>query len=167
MAFATAYAPVKAALVQLLVARSGLAGVTVEYHAPEKLPDIKSLSGSWENIHFDDARGDFASVVFCNGGLDFDEDYVQIARLQVLRPKSLGTQQVCDERVEQLLYEFLAELSRQANWDLEDLGLDFLDYLMVTPVSQTWTTGRLGGTTGGHAAGLELGLRVEARRSFP
>lgn len=167
MAQATAYSAVKAALATLLRARVGLASVTVSYGAPEKLPDIKSIAGSWENIHFDGAEGDFSNVVFCDGGLDFDEDYVQTCRLQNLRPESLGTQQACDERVEEMLYEVLDELSGQADWDHADLGLSYLEYLIVTPLTQEWTTGRLGGTTGGHAAGLELGLRVQSRRSFP
>lgn len=164
MTQATAYSPVKTALVSLLTSRPGLDGVVVGYAAPEKLPDLRG-SGSWENIHFDDATGSLDVTQFCDGTIDFDEDYVQVCRLQVLLTGSLGTQEAADTRLGELVYELLAELSRQDSWDLAALGLDFLETLTILPVSQEWETGTL--APEGHAAKVAFGLRVEARRSFP
>lgn len=167
MTQATAYSTVKQALVTLLEARQGLSGVKVSYGPPVNIPDIRSINGSWENIHFLGVDGGtFDEIVFCDGGLRFDEDYVQEVRIQVLRPTNIGTQKACDERVGELLYELLAELAGQHDWDLASLSLDHLNYLMVLPATQEWDVGRLEGTAG-HAAGIKLGLQVRARRSFP
>lgn len=163
---ATAYSVVKRALTDGLNARPGLQGVTVDYAAPERIPDLKADGGAFENIHFTTtADGDVDNVVFCGPALVFDEDYVQGLKIQVLMPGSLGTQEQCDLRVGELLYEVWAFLAGQSAWDLEAMGLGFLDNLIVTPTSQEWSGGRLGGTVEGHAGAVEIGLQVEARRS--
>lgn len=164
MPHATPYALFKAAMVAKLEGRSGLSGVRVSYQAPEDVSDVRSESGSWESIHFNDASGTSEDVILCGGHLHFDYEYLQTVVVQVLQPSSLGTQQAADERVEELLYELFAELAGQQNWDLADLGLDDFMPFQATPSSIVRRTGIL--TTPGHAAGVEVGIRVLARRSF-
>ena len=164
MAHASAYSLTKSALVTLLAARAGLQGVAVSYQAPVGAPDV-AARGSHESIFCDDAEGDFDDVVLCAGGLRFDETLTVRLVIQVLRGSSLGTQQAADQRAEDLLYEVHAEIAGQNDWDLADLKLDVFDYFQVTPASQRWVTGFLP-SGAGHAARCELGLLVEARRSF-
>jgi hypothetical protein len=163
MAHATPYALFKAAMVAKLEGRAGLSGVKVSYQAPEDVSDVRA-DGSWESIHFNEAEGTSENVILCGGHLHFDYEYVQTAIVQVLRPDSLGTQQAADERVEEILYEVFAELARQQEWDLADLGLDDFMPFQATPLSVRRRTGIL--TSPGHGAGVEVGIRVYARRSF-
>lgn len=166
MPHGSAYSAVKSALVTRLTARAGLAGVKVSYQAPVKVEDIQGEFGAYEMVNFDEADGTFDVNVFCGASnMVFDEDYVQTCIVQVLRPESEGTQEVADQRVQEILYEIHAELADQGEWDTADLGLDDFTYIEVTPVSQKWDTGFLPAGAG-HGSKCELGLRVQARRSF-
>jgi hypothetical protein len=167
MAFASAYPVVKAALVTRLKARSGLAGVSVTYEAPENSEDVRGTSGAWESVSFDDAEGNIAQRVFAGASnLIFDEEYVQTCVIQVLR-QDRGTQQEADERAGEILYEIHAELANQADWDYDALGLGVTDfeYVDLLPVIHKMVTGFLPAGAG-HAARVELGIRVRARRTF-
>lgn len=165
---ATPYSRVKAGLCTRLNALPGLEGVVVAYDPPVQVPDVRGATGAWENLHFAaEATGETDEVVFCGPGeLSFDVDYTQPMVVQVLRPSSLGTQQACDERAEEILREVYIELSGQHGWDLAAIDLDWLDYLIITPGSFAWGGGRLGGSGGGHASSVRLGLQVQARGSF-
>lgn len=167
MAHASAYSLTKSALVTRLKTRAGtgLAGVNVSYQAPVKAPDVNAR-GSRESIFFDDATGTFDNVVLTAGDLRFDEEFVLTMVIQVLRPTSTGTQQVADERAQELLYEVFDELAGQDAWTLAELDLGVFDYFQVTPVTQEWETGFLP-SGAGHAARCVIGLFVQARRSFP
>jgi hypothetical protein len=163
MSAATPYSVFKSAMVTRLSARSGLAGVTVAYDAPNETPDVRA-SGSWESIHFDKISGASNNVIMCAGSLVYDFDYVQVAVVQLIRPDSLGTQQAADERLEELLNEVLAEMADQQGWDMAALGLDVFDYFQATLASIDTRTGKL--SSQGHGAAYDLGIRVQARRSY-
>ena len=160
---AIGYHAVKRALAAGLAARAGLQGVVVSYAAPDKIPEIRGRNRSWENIHFDDAAGTVDNEVFCGAHLVYDADYIQTTKLQVLRPTSRGTQEACDERLEELILELWAYLADQSSWDLDAMGLATFDNLIVTPATFAFDTGLL--APAGHAAGVEIGLRVQTRRS--
>lgn len=165
MAHASAYSLTKSALVTRLDARPGVQGVAVSYQAPVSATDVEGR-GALEAIFCDDAEGDFDNRVLCAGDLRFDETLTIQLVIQVARPTSLGTQQAADRRVEELLYEVHDELAGQNDWDLAELGLDVFDYFQVTPGAHRFVTGFLPSGEG-HASRCELGLLVEARRSFP
>ncbi len=165
MTATTGFSAIKSALVTQLAARPGLAGVEVAYEMPERANNVAGQSGNYDAVWFEGApEGSFDNTVFRAGGLLIDETYVQDMVIQVLRPLSDGTQQVADERAQQILGEVFAELSAQAGWDKAGLGLANLLRLVVTPASQEWVVGRIGGKPG-HLSALVLGLEVEARWS--
>jgi len=165
MAHGTAYSLTKSALVARLAARPGLQDVAVSYQPPTGAPDVQAR-GSHEAIFLDAADGSLDNVVLTAGNLRFDEAIEVQLVAQVLLGTSSGTQRAADERAEALIYEVHAELAAQNTWPMADLGLDIFDYYQVTPASQQWVTGFLP-SGAGHAARCELGLLVEARRSFP
>lgn len=168
MAHGTTYSAIKSLLTARLTARSGLHGVAVRYQPPLDPKDVNSV-GAREAIWFGDTEGDFSNVVFCDGGLRFDEDITIVCIIQVLGKESLDDQEAVDRRVEELMLEVLAELADPAFAAavLADAVLAAFDYVMVTPASQQWRVGRLGQASTAHAAGCELGIRVESRRSYP
>jgi len=168
MAHGTTYSALKSLLVTRLKARIGLNGVTVRYQPPIDPLDVNAL-GSREAIWFGDADGLFDNVVFCDGGLRFDESLLLTTVIQVLGAESLDDQEQVDRRIEELLFEVLGELAdddfRIAVQDDATLGV--FDYIIVTPETQQWTVGRLPQSGKAHGAGIELGIRVESRRGYP
>lgn len=162
------YSAVKEALVARLAARPGLAAANVSDHVPVNVDDLRSPSGRFETIAMGDATGSFSTVVFCGPGqLRFDEELVLAVLVEVHGTDSVdGTQPAVDRRVNELLYELLAEVADQQSWDLPTLGLDVFDYVTIVPATQRWSAGRLT-QTGVYAASCEVGLAVSARRSFP
>lgn len=166
MAFASTYSIMKTALVTLLEARPALAGITnVLNHLPVNKDEMRTKVGTNELIAMGGATGTYSNVVFTDGGLRFDEDFTLDVHIEVHGSTSIDTQAAMDARVNELLYELLHELARQAAWNQSALGLDIFDYLIVTPVAQDNNPGRLQ-QTGVFAAGLDLGIRIEARRNF-
>lgn len=163
----SAYAAVKAALVTRLDARSGLTDVKVLDRLPDKAEEIQGDSGKWEMISFDSAEGDTGVVVVAGASnIIFDDDYIQTCFIQVLIPDSEGTQQAADTRADELLHEVYAELAAQAAWDYGALGLgpDDFEYVIVTPAGHRHEPSHL--SHEGHAAKVELGIRVRARYTF-
>jgi hypothetical protein len=158
MAHGTTYSAVKSLLAARLLDRLGPEGVAVNYQPPVNPLDVNSL-GSREAVWFGDAEGEFSNVVFCDGGLRFDEEIVITTVIQVLGKDSIDDQETVDRRAEELLLEVLTELA--------DPVLAAFDYVIVTVASQQWKAGRLEQTGKAHAAGCELGVRVESRRSYP
>jgi hypothetical protein len=161
----SAYSLAKAALITVLEGAEDLAGVALSYQEPVDVEDVRAADGSWEAVFLAGAAGSFELVVLCAGQLHFDEDYTQELVIQVLRPSSLGTQRMADERAQEILFAVMAEISRQNEWDLDALGLGDFDHFAILPTSQRWETGVLDPSKG-HGARLVLGLRVMARRGF-
>ncbi len=162
MAVGSTYSAVKAQLVAKLLARPALSGVAVTYRPPEKAAEVEGQSGSGETIWLDDAEGDNEVVIFGGLPLHFDESYALVVKIQVLRPETgtAGEQQAADTRADELLYEVLKELASDPS-----LGVAGFDHVQVIPASWVRTTGHLG-TSGGHAASIDLSLQVEARIGF-
>ncbi len=160
----SAYAAVKAALVTRL--RDRLDGsVTVLDRLPETGEEIQGESGNWEMISFDRAEGDIAVNVFAGpSNLIFDDDLILTCMIQVLMPDSEGTQQAADQRSDELLHEVYAEIADQAAWDFAALGLDAFEYVTVVPAGHRHEPSML--SQEGHAAKVELGIRIRARYSF-
>lgn len=157
------FEPVNAALVTLLSARIGLAGVNVGYQPPQKAVQVLAESGQRESIYFGDSLdGELANVVFCDGGLRFDATYIQELFVLVVGKDSGDTQQVVDGRADVIVGEIFAELANQQNWSTSALGLDGFGYMMVTPAEVEKTGGRIGDKPY-HGCLVELGLQVEAR----
>jgi hypothetical protein len=168
MAHGTTYSAMKALLVERLKDRIGLAGVAILYQAPFDPLDVNAFGGSREGIWFSDADGSFDNVVFCDGALRFDESILLNLSLQVLGSDSGDTQQITDERVEELAYEVLGEIASpefRIAIEQTDPILSAFDYVLVTPELQVWHAGQLNGKV--FAAGATLGIRVESRRSYP
>lgn len=168
MAFGSSYSAVKAALVTLLTARAGLSGVAINYETPIRRADLVSTTGAYESISMGEAEGNFEDRLNCGVGEIFDESYTLFIYIQVLTEETSTTnpQQVIDERAETLLYEVLAELSNQSNWNLTALNLSQFSYITVLPVSQEWSPGFLEGTTDGRGITCRLGVSVNSRRTF-
>ena len=159
----TSYSAIKAALVTLLTPR--LNGVDVAYGMPEKAFNVRGAAGNYDALWFEGGDdGDFDNVTFRGDGLIIDETINIDLVIQVLRPLSDGTQQLCDQRAQASLGEVWAELSRQATWDKAALGLSNLLRLVVVPATQDWVSGRIDGKPG-HLCGAVIGLQVQARWS--
>src|SRR5690606_24548424 len=155
----TTYSAVKSLLVTRLKARTGLAGVSILYQAPNDPTDVQAL-GSNEAIWFLGAAGEFANVVFCDGGLRFDENVDITLVAQVLGTDSLHDQENVDRRCEEVAYEILAELADPDFRDAvaADSVLSAFDYVIVTPSTQEWQTGRLPQPGSPYAAGVQFGV---------
>jgi hypothetical protein len=169
VAHGTTYSAIKSLLVSRLTARSALNGVKVNYQPPSDPLDVQSL-GSREAIWFTDADGTFDNVVFCDGGLRFDEDIIIGCVIQVLGKESLDDQEQVDQRVEELLLEVLAEIADpdfRVAVEQTDPVLSAFDYVLVSVATQEWRVGRLAQTGKAHAGGCELGISVQSRRSYP
>lgn len=164
MSHGSAYSVVKAALVTQLAARPGLAAVNVSYQAPIKPEDVRSETGAYELIHMGDAEGEMDAIVFGgSANLTWDETYTQEVVIQVLQASS--TQQDADDRMEELLYEVVAELANQQAWNFAALDLSQFANLTLVPISARRETGYLEGQNG-HGATCVLGVEVQYRRSF-
>lgn len=169
MAHGTTYSAIKSLLVARLGVRSGLAGVSILYQPPLNPLDVNSFGGSREAIWFGDAVGEFANVVFCGPELRFDESITVTLAIQVLGKDSESSQERTDQRVEELLLEVLSELASNAfrvAVEQTDTILSAFDYILVTPSTQEWHAGRLGPDKT-YAAGMDIGILVESRRSYP
>lgn len=165
MPAASAYDTFKAALITRLQARPALADVNVLYRVPINQDDIITPSGTREAIWVGGAEGTDDDVVFCAGDLRFDETYEQEVGIEVLGTSSGDTQATVDARLNELLFEVLADIAAQLDWDFAALDLDVYDYLWFSPRRKRWTGGRLQ-QTGVFAGGLELFIEVRARRTF-
>lgn len=157
MSVGSSYSTAKAAIVQKLIARGGLTGVSIKYQAPEQASDVAGESG--DAIWLDDAEGDYENVVLpiaCG----IEEKYPLRLVAQSLRPSRDGTQQVADARVDALLYEVLAEIVNDHTF-----GITAFNYIVITPGPFTRVTGVLPNGAG-HGARCELGLNVECRITF-
>lgn len=163
MPVGSSYSTLKAAIVDRLRLRPGLSAVTVSYRAPETTSEVQGESGSRELIHLDDASGDHTNVVFGGLPLWLDESYDLKLIIQVLRQSSDGTQETADARLDELWFEVLAELANDPSFGVTAPGIE---HVVVSYSSFTVMTGFLQ-NSGGHAAGVELDLAVEARISFP
>ena len=170
MGTGSSYSAIKTALVALFKARPGLKGVRTSYEGPTKPEDLVSLGGANEAIWFDNAEGSFDDIINCGDSLRFDETYLQYIIIQVMRMESVGLgnspQQLVDERAEELLFEVLAVIADQSNWNLPALNLDQFSYLIITPRSQDWSPGFLEGTSDGRGVTCRLGIEVRTRRNY-
>jgi len=162
---ASSYAAIKTALVTRLTARVGLTSVNVLRHVPVNVDDLRTDAGTIEAIWVAGAEGISEDVVFCAGDLRFDETCTLDIVIEVHGTDSDDTQQAVDERCNELLFEVLADLAAQNDWDKAALNLDVFDYLYFTPNSYLWGEGRLQ-QTGVYGANVTVGLEVKARRTF-
>lgn len=164
MAVESSYSIIKSALVDRLGTRGSLTVVNLLKHIPVNTDEIRTPVGTLEVIAMGDATGTFDDVVFCAGGLRFDETFDLTVMIQAQGVDSNATQAAMDARVNELLYEVLAEVADQGTWN-RDHGLDAFDYVYFTPSTQDWHPGRLQATSV-YACAMDLGLRVRARRNF-
>jgi hypothetical protein len=165
MSQASAYPVIKQALVARLQARAALANVNVLDHVPVNVDEIRTPTGAMETIFPVGADGTSLDVVFCAGALRFDEEFILDLVVEVHGTDSDSTQPVVDARVNELLYEVLADIADQQNWDKATLGLDVFEYVYFTPSTYLWGETRIQQTEV-YAANVTLGLGVNARRSF-
>lgn len=163
----SSYSVLTAALVSRLKARAALANTNVLDYVPVNVDDILTPVGTYEVIGMAEGIGTFDDVVFTDGGLRFDEALQITVLLEVHGEDSSDTQAVVKRRVNELLYEFFAELAGQVSWSgSAQLGLDVFDYLFFTPATQRWSSGRIAQTER-FAASCEIGIESRSRRSFP
>lgn len=157
---------VRQLLVARLQARGGLAGVNVQYQAPETSGDVRGDTGVWESLFLaGDPEGDSGIEVFTDlTDHHWTDDFAMDVVAQVLGPSS--TQEAVEERCGEIIAEVLAEVGSSAWVTAVNTGLPDFDYVIVTPVRQRWVPGYLPGTTGGHAIRCELSLQVRARRAY-
>lgn len=163
---ASTYSVIKSALVARLQQRPALSAVNVLTYIPVNKDDIRTDVGTYECIAMAEAEGTFDDVVFTDGALIFDETLMQTVLIEVHGRDSSDSQAAVDQRVNELLYETLADIASQRGWDRASLGFDVFDYCYFTPAVQRWSPGRLQ-QSGVFAAAVEIGLQVQARRSFP
>src|SRR5690606_17953869 len=107
--------------------------------------DLRTTAGAYEAIWIGTAVGPTGPVVFCDGRLRFDEETTVTVVAEVLGQDTRDTQQVVDDRVNELLYELLAELADQSTWDTTTLDLDVFDYFWCEPTETRWEAGRIDG----------------------
>lgn len=146
-----------------LKARAGLQGVAVSYQAPVQTQDVQADGGTFEAIWLDDGSGEHENRVICSLPLQIEEIYGITLVVQVLRPESLGDQRSADLRVDELLYEVMAEIATNPTFGLSNSG-PFV-YLHVTRATFQRVTGFLP-SGAGHGARAELLLQVESRLRF-
>lgn len=167
MSVDSSYSVLTAALVTRLTARSAIvnAGTRVLDYMPINKDDIRTPTGSFETIAMAEGVGLFDDVVFCDGNLRFDETLDITILIEVHGVDSSHTAPVVKRRVNELVYELLADVSAQQSWDKTALGLDVFDYVWFTPSAQEWNPGRLQ-QTGVFACACEITLQARSRRSF-
>lgn len=160
MSVGSSYSTVKRAITDVLSDRGGLAEVSVSYQAPVAGEDVTGPTGAADAIWLHDADGEYDNVVICGLPLRLEERYDLVLVVQSLQPDSLGTQEVADTRVDEMLFEVLDALATDPTF-----GVDDFDYLQVTRGRFRRVTGFLP-TGSGHGARAELRLEVECRIAF-
>jgi len=145
----------KAALLDNLQARPGLNGVKTGYQAPETKTDLAqdaALAAVW----FGDADGT-DDVVALGTPLWLDETYTVEVIVQVLRPRTDGSQQAVDAQAAAILGEVLGTVCTNPT-----LGITAFPRCEIVGLGWKHATGRLG-TQPGHGSRFEVRLQVEAR----
>lgn len=155
------------ALVAALKPRPGLALVNVDYAAPDKGADLRTADGRYEGIWFEDADSDIDVTTFGGGDLRFDESLDLQCVVQVLGSTSAHTQRHVDQRCNELVLEVIRTCSEDATLGAyeNDSPLADFDLFEVTPISQSWTKGKLEGSEAFGSRCL-LTLQVKSRRSI-
>lgn len=160
MSVGSSYATVKNALATLLAARTGLNGVAVSSQAPLQASDLTGSGGAKDSIWIDDTEGEYSDECFRALPLAFDETYGLKVVIQSLKDSDAGTQYQADLRVDQMLYEVLAQIANDAT-----LGVHSFNYLYVLPSAFRRVTGFLP-TGAGHGSRCELTVEVKCRHTF-
>lgn len=161
------YSVLKQALITQLGRRPNLISAATKLltYVPVNPSDMRTDLGTFEVVATGEAEGAISVEVFTDGGLRFDELLDLTVVIEVHGTSSEDTQARVDTRVNEILYEVLAEVSAQTTWDQAQLGLDVFDYVIFTPSTQSWSPGRLQ-QTGVFAARCELGIEARSRRRF-
>lgn len=145
----------KAGLLAKLKARPGLAGVKVGYQPPEAKADLKGDT-AYDAVWFGPANG--SDDVFALGTpLHLDEAYTVEVVIQVMRPRSGGTQQVADARAAAILGEVLGTVASDPT-----CGVTGFDRCEVVELGWKHVVGRLE-THPGHGSRFDVKLGVRAR----
>lgn len=159
MSVGSSYATVKNALATLLAARTGLAGVAVSSQAPVQESDVTSSTGAFDAIWIDDTEGEYSDECFRALPLAFDETYGLKVVIQSIKPTTAGTQYAADLRVDEMLYEVLAQIANDAT-----LGVHSFNYLYALPTAFRRITGFMP-TGAGHGSRCELTVEVKCRHT--
>lgn len=112
------YSTAKAAIVEQLSRRGGLADVAVIGEPPVDALNLVGESGSGKAIWIADAEGDQDNVVLCGQGrLDVDETYDLTIVIQAL-PLDSENQADTDLKVDHMLGEVMLEMAGDPTWGL-------------------------------------------------
>lgn len=160
MSVGSTYSTAKEAIRAKLAARSGLSAVKVSYQAPMQAADTTGATGLQDAIWLDDATGDYENTVICGLPLRIDENYTIKVVAQSLKASKDGTQKAADIRVDELLYEVMAELATDPTF-----GVTAFNHFQISHGGFRRITGVLP-QGAGHGARCELDLNVEARIVF-
>ena len=103
---------VKTALIDLWVARSGLAEVQVRYDPPRRDADLRAPhpDGRFDAVWFDQTTS-VADLSVLGVGVKFDETAEILVRVQSIRDDSAGTMSIVDTRAAEILGEIITPVT--------------------------------------------------------
>jgi len=170
----TAFAAFKSALIANLKEREALEDVVVQYDSPENPAGVTTEQGLYESIFWDDAGVGIGistkipnqeNVVICGLPLRIEEEHPIPLAIQVMLPGTGGRQEAADHRVDELIFEVMAELAHNPTQGLH--VTPGFDYIQATKL-WTWErhSGILDPSSLGRGALARLFINVEARISF-
>lgn len=174
MSVGSSYAAVKTALQTLLDARSGLDNVSVLSQAPLKPSELAGADGTSDAIWLGDTTGEYSDECFRALPLAFDETYDLTISIQSLKPTSAGSQVAADLRVDQMLYEVLAQIAGDPSIGNSPPGgtpvtgaitPNTFNYLDALPSGFRRIVGFLP-TGAGHGSRCELTVTIHCRHVF-
>jgi hypothetical protein len=150
------------ALVDVLEARSALAGVPVTIGGPANAEDLESSTGKYEAIWIGDARAESVAPPVMGVPLWLDERYTVDVIVQVLKlHDSADTQQAAMDRCDALFHQIVGALSTDPTLAMTfDSSLRFVE---AVPESWEATFGHLPNTVDAHGARYVLRVGVHAR----
>lgn len=155
MSYGSAYATVKAALLDRLAERDALAEVPILPRRPLE------ASETTEAIWLGDASGAIGVTVFTAGRLQLDEDHELTVFVQVLGEDSDATQESMDARCDELLFEVLAAISNDATLGIETSPE--LPWVQAVPSGVRRIVGQVQNKTATFASLAELTINYRAR----
>lgn len=155
------YAALKQAIVTRLDTRPALTATAISAAPPVDPFKVVGASGSGQAIWIADGEGVYENVVIGGPPLRLEELYTLTIVFQALPANTSDTQLVTDQRVDDMLGEFLSEMASDITWGITDF-----EYLHSTYGAFRRFSGPVT-DRGIFPSRCELDLEVEARLVLP
>lgn len=152
-------AVVKQAVLDVLTARPGLAGIPVSADLPRDTTQIQADDGRYESITIGAARADSVEPPVLGTPVWLDEQYTLDLVVQVLkRNEDAGSQLEADTRLDEIRYEVFGAFQNAP--DLGIAATSDLQVMWVLPSGWEHTPGWLGADQNGSAMVIQLAVRT-------